>query len=104
MDAAETTGDELRRELEALRARLAELEHGEAERKRSEDVLLLAQFTVDHGAMPTFWIGPDARFLRVNDAACRSLGYSREELLSKTVHDVDPEFPPERWPVHWREL
>ena len=104
MDAAETTGDELRRELEALRARLAELEHGEAERKRSEDVLLLAQFTVDHGAMPTFWIGPDARFLRVNDAACRSLGYSREELLSMTVPDIDPEFPPERWPGHWREV
>ena len=30
------------------------------------------------------------RFLYVNDKACRELGYSREELLSLTVQDVNP--------------
>jgi PAS domain S-box-containing protein len=30
------------------------------------------------------------RFLDVNQKACRSLGYSREELLSLTVLDIDP--------------
>ncbi|UCC31696.1 MAG: PAS domain S-box protein [Phycisphaerales bacterium] len=104
MGAAEATHDELHRELETVRARLAELERAEAERKPSEDVLLLAQFTVDHGAMPTFWIGPDARILHVNDAACRSLGYSRQELTSMAVYDFDPNFPREKWPGHWRDL
>ncbi len=72
--------------------------------KRTEEALRLAQFSVDHTAMATFWLGPDARLLRVNDAACRALGYTRAELLSMTVHDLDPNFPAEVWPDHWREL
>jgi PAS domain S-box-containing protein len=30
-------------------------------------------------------------FLDVNDQACRDLGYSREELLTKTIYDIGPE-------------
>ena len=32
------------------------------------------------------------RFLDVNETACVALGYSREELLSMTVYDIDPNF------------
>jgi PAS domain S-box-containing protein len=49
-------------------------------------------------------MGPDAKFTYVNDTACHCLGYSRQELLSMTVHDIDPNFPPEAWPDHWSEL
>ena len=37
-----------------------------------------------------FWLGPDAELLYVNNTACKSLGYTREELLSMTVFDIDP--------------
>ena len=37
-----------------------------------------------------------ARFLYVNDEACRALGYSREELLTMAVPDIDPDYPEER--------
>jgi hypothetical protein len=30
--------------------------------------------------------------------------YPREELLSMTVHDIDPNFPVERWLAHWNHL
>ena len=75
-----------------------------AERKRVEDVLRLTQFSVDNAGDPAFWMGPEAKFIYVNDTACSSLGYSREELLSMTVHDIDPEFPATAWPEHWQEV
>ncbi len=33
----------------------------------------------------------DGRILDVNPAACRTYGYSREEFLGKSVHDLDPD-------------
>ncbi len=74
------------------------------ERYRAEEALRFTQFSVDHASDPVFWMGRDARFTYVNDAACRSLGYAREELLTMTVHDIDPDFSSEVWPAHWREL
>ena len=75
-----------------------------AERKRAENVLRLTQFTVDRAAHGIFWVGPNAEILYVNDAACDVLGYSRDELLRMTMHDIDPNFPPEAWPALWEEL
>ena len=49
-------------------------------------------------------VARDARFIDVNDAFCRSSGYSREELLSMTVHDIDPDYPDEIWPEFWEKL
>lgn len=36
-------------------------------------------------------------FLNVNEKGCRDHGYTREEFLSMTVFDIDPEFTPEAW-------
>jgi len=74
------------------------------ERRRAEEALQLTQFTVDHAPDPVYWVAKDARFVYVNEAACRLLGYSREELLSMTVHDIDPDFPREIWSSHWNDL
>jgi PAS domain S-box-containing protein len=49
-------------------------------------------------------MGPDGRLIYVNDRTCEALGYSREELLSMKIQEINPEFPPERWPYHWDEL
>ncbi len=46
----------------------------------------------------------DARILYANEQACRSLGYSRAELLRLTIHDIDLDFPRSQWPAWWREL
>jgi PAS domain S-box-containing protein len=73
------------------------------ERKRAEEALRFTQFAVDHAGDAVFWIDAEARFVYVNEAACRSLGYSRQELLSLTVHDVDPDYPRDAWPAHWAE-
>ncbi len=74
------------------------------ERKRMEKVLRLTQFSVDQAVEAILWLDPTARIFNVNDTACRMLGYSRQDLMSMTVHDIDPNFPVERWPEHWGHL
>lgn len=75
-----------------------------AERKQAEEALRFTQFAVDHAADAAFWMTQDARFFYVNEAACRALGYSREELLSMTVFDIDPSFTESLWIESWRSL
>lgn len=67
-------------------------------------MLNIMRFSVDNAAESVFWIGPDARFIYVNKAACKSLGYTRYELLNMKVHDIAPEFPQESWQEHWQYL
>jgi PAS domain S-box-containing protein len=74
------------------------------ERKQAEEALRLTQFAVDRAADLVFWIDRDARFAYVNDAACQRLGYTRHELLSMTVGDVDPNYQTESWPRNWEAL
>jgi len=58
------------------------------DRERVGDTFELTQFCLDRTAEAVFWIEADARFVYVNEAACRSLKYSRQELLSMTVQSL----------------
>ncbi len=62
------------------------------------------QFSIDRVADPAFWMDASGRLIYVNQAACHSLGYSRDELLGMTIHEIDPDFPSDAWPPHWDEL
>jgi PAS domain S-box-containing protein len=75
-----------------------------SEHKRAERRLQLTQFFVDHSAEPAFWMDAGARFIYVNEAACRSLGYTRPELLTMTVRDIDPNVTTEGCCEHWEEV
>ncbi len=96
--------ERVRRRTEELAANVALLREELAERQRAEEALRLTRFTIDHSSDSIFWIREDATFADVNAAACRRLGYAREELLSLRVSDVDPDRSPESWPRHWEEL
>jgi PAS domain S-box-containing protein len=74
------------------------------QRREAERTLHITQFAVDHASDCLFWITPDAGFANVNESTCRRLGYSRDELLTMTVFDVDPAFPREGWEAHWQEI
>lgn len=76
----------------------------EEERESAEEVSHLARFSIDHASDAVFWMGKDARILYVNDMACQSLGYTNDELLSMTIHDIDHNFPEETWARHWEEV
>jgi len=74
------------------------------DQRKAKEALQLTQFAIDRSSDATFWMGSDARFIYVNDAACRTLGYSREELLSLTLHDIDLDISQQVWPGHWSDL
>ncbi|MHC4291428.1 MAG: PAS domain-containing sensor histidine kinase [Planctomycetota bacterium] len=74
------------------------------ERHQAQQQLKFTQFAIDHAGDAAYWMGPDAKFTYVNELACQSLGYTREELLSMAVPDIDPDFPADIWPDHWNEM
>lgn len=75
-----------------------------SERKRIEDRLQFTQFAVDCFGDGAFWVNSEGRLEYVNREGCRSLGYTREELVGKTIADIDPLFPFAEWPAYWRKL
>ena len=72
---------------------------GRAEVRTAIDAILR-----EHSKDAVFWMDPQSRIVYANQAACRSLGYSREELLSLSIADIDPLFPKEAWEKVWKEV
>jgi len=70
-------GNETRNEIEHLKASAAGME--------------LLEHAISQSSDAVFLIDEAFRFRYVNDAACGSLGYSRDELLTMTPQDIDPD-------------
>jgi PAS domain S-box-containing protein len=66
--------------------------------------LKLIQYAVDKSSVATYWIDPEAHITYVNEAACRSLGYSQDEFVKLSVSDIDPQWPAEYWPVRLEQM
>jgi PAS domain S-box-containing protein len=75
-----------------------------SERKKTERVLHLTQFTVEKSGDQAHWMDAEGRFLYVNEAACTALGYSREELESMGIWEIDPNVTRENVADYWRHL
>jgi PAS domain S-box-containing protein len=60
--------------------------------------LKFIQYAVDSSSVATYWINPDARIAFVNAAACRSLGYSKDEFVKLPLAEIDPLWLAEDWP------
>jgi PAS domain S-box-containing protein len=68
-----------------LKMRLASLEVRE-----TQGLLQRSQAALDSSSDGVAWVSPEGRFLYVNKQFCRELGYEAEELLLKSVMDVNP--------------
>jgi PAS domain S-box-containing protein len=57
----------------------------------------LAQFALERSADSIIWNDCEANIKRVNEAACKLLGYSRGELLGLTIQDINPDSNKKSW-------
>lgn len=66
-------------------------------RKETERIMRLSQFSIERSRDVVYWLNSEKRIIYANEAASRTLGYSREELLSMTMHDIDVDAVPAEW-------
>ncbi|MBN2641916.1 MAG: PAS domain S-box protein [Victivallales bacterium] len=74
------------------------------ERRKNEESLKRTQFVLDRAKDNCMWVDNTGRLIYVNDSSCQALGYSREELLNMTVFDIDPDFLPQKFEQHKKDL
>ena len=72
------------------------------EQKKTKDMLLLTQFTIDHASESIFWIRSDGGIMYTNEASIELLGYSHEEYKSMAIYDIDHDFNIEKSAEIWR--
>jgi PAS domain S-box-containing protein len=99
----ETQNSQLQRYREQLEQRVAErtaeltennqrLRREIQERKQAEQQAMMMGFALDHVREAAYLSDENHRFIYINEEAVRALGYSREELLTMSVPDIDPDF------------
>ena len=74
------------------------------ERKVAEEALQFTRHSIDSATETLVTIAKDGHFADVNDAFCRKSGYSKDELLTMSVHDIDPDYNAEIWSAFWNKL
>ena len=71
-------------------------------RRSREEALHVAQFAVSNVPISIFHVSTNRRIIDVNDYACRSHGYTREELCGMDILEIDTTLTPEKWIEHRR--
>ena len=74
------------------------------ERKKAEEELRLLKHSIDVHYDSAYWIDTDNRFIYVNEAACKTLGFKREELIGTPVSVVSSTVTPEAMQKVWEGL
>ncbi|MBU2642080.1 MAG: EAL domain-containing protein [Gammaproteobacteria bacterium] len=75
------------------------------ERESSNRHLALVNFALNHVKEAAYMADEQGYFHYVNDEACRSLGHTRDELLTLRVIDVDGiTTQPQQWQTFWDQL
>lgn len=84
--------------------RTQELQQEVEERKKAENALRLTQFSLDRAIDAIYFVDTQANFFYVNETAVKMLGYSKAELLSMKIYDLDRVINESDWSNHWQKL
>ena len=111
MKGTAKTKKQLIDELNSLKERIAELDTAEAERKRAGQDVRLPQQILDkivqilESAVDSVFIhDSEGNFIYVNEAAARSHGYTKEELLKTNLHNLKVQDSSEIFERHMKKV
>lgn len=76
----------------------------DTQQTKVSNLLQFTQFSIDTISDSILWLDENGKYVFVNNAACKNYGYTKEELLSMTMFQVDPLFTKEIWDAHWKEI
>jgi PAS domain S-box-containing protein len=96
--------DYMTEKLKTVTASRDELNREINERTKAEKALTFTRFCIDHANDMLYWIDPEGKIVDVNDPTCNKLGYTREELVSMGVEDIDPYISLEAYDRIWQDL
>jgi PAS domain S-box-containing protein len=74
------------------------------EQKEIDEKLRLTQISIDKSIDYLLFTDINARFFYTNEAATKTLGYSRDEFLKMQVKDIDPNASENQWSICWENL
>jgi diguanylate cyclase (GGDEF)-like protein/PAS domain S-box-containing protein len=72
--------------------------------KKIENELGLSKTFIEKSKTAFYRISPTGQVQYVNEYACRSLGYTKDELVGMYPWEFDPDFPESAWPNVWNKL
>ena len=76
---------------------VAQIASDVTERKKAEEALRLTQFSIDSSTDSLFWHDEEGKIIYANEAACNSLGYTKDEIINMYPYDFDTDFKEEDW-------
>lgn len=74
------------------------------EKLNRDQTFELAEFTIQHSGDAIIFHDCQGVILNANNAACRLLDYSEQELIGLTIQDINPDSNQETWHMFWTEL
>ncbi len=73
-------------------------------RRKTEKKILFSQFVLEHMSSPILWITSKGEVTYVNQAAADILEYSKSELTSSTIFNIDVNFLKQDWQEYWDKV
>lgn len=71
---------------------------------QSQHKFHISKFLPGRAVDAVLWVRADKQILYANDAACKFLGYSHQQILSMTLQDLNLESLIEVWSKYWTQI
>lgn len=74
------------------------------DKHNANQALQFTRFSIDHANDMVYWLDPKGNIVDVNQTTCDKLGYSRNELLSMTILDINQNLTFNQFHENWKNI